>query len=128
MFKSGILVIIGILFQVQSISARGYYFIDETCQGPTKQFAAQEIAMAIQRADAASIGVGTPTLRPIPIVQKFISWLFAQTPITSLYYLYGGGGGLPVPNVGIKNLRYNPEPISATNKPNANDVVGLSIL
>lgn len=108
--KDGFLFFIYILYQVHSISARGEYYVDGTCTGTTRQFVLQEITSAIQRANHASIGVGSPTVQPSPTVRTFINWLFAAAPITSLYTVFGGGGqlpGIPVPNVGIKNLVYN---------------------
>ena len=122
--KNRLLVSICILYQVHSLSARGNYYVDGTCTGPTKQFVLQEINSAVERANNASLAVGSPVIQPIPVVRTFINWLFAASPITSLYSTYGGGGG-SISSVGIKNLVYNPGPASDADQ---NDVVRLSIV
>lgn len=104
--KDRILVFIYILYHVHSISAIGNYYVDGTCTGTTKQFVLQEINSAVERANNASLGLGSAGIQPAPAVLSFISWLFAAAPITSLYDTFGGGGASPTSpyNVGIKNL------------------------
>ena len=107
--KDRILVFIYTLYHVHSISAVGNYYLDGTCTGTTKQFVLQEINHAVERAQNASLGVGTPAVQPTPVVRSFINWLFAAAPITSLYDTYGGGGNSQYSPItfGIKNLVYN---------------------
>jgi len=100
-FTFHIPIVIGIAFQVHSITAPGLCFLDSTCSGSTKAFVLQEMGLAIQLAEEASKDLYPATSAAL----TFFNYMFAEEPITSLWAVFGGGQAANL--VGLKNLQYS---------------------